>query len=186
MLGQHFEATDWKHRPEAKEKPFPFSLPGNRETGDAERFWDGLPMRMLQDFRPRVDFARPSCANKNIGPKRELTIRYGDAIFCSTVNFKTSRSGTVTYMARIATVVIPGLPYHVTQRSNRREDVFFGEANWQRYWDFVLEYSIQLGLQILAYCLMTNHLHAACFPRYLHLISVNDRILHTLFILLHL
>jgi putative transposase len=67
-------------------------------------------------------------------------------------------------MSRIARVVIPGLPYHVTQRGNRREDVFFCEADWQKYLDLVLEYSTQFGLQILAYCLMTNHLHLICIP----------------------
>ncbi len=30
-------------------------------------------------------------------------------------------------MARLARVVAPGLPHHVTQRGNRREPVFFGE-----------------------------------------------------------
>jgi REP element-mobilizing transposase RayT len=29
-------------------------------------------------------------------------------------------------MARRARLVIPGLPYHVTQRGNRRETTFFG------------------------------------------------------------
>jgi hypothetical protein len=29
-------------------------------------------------------------------------------------------------MARIARVVVPGLPHHVTQRCTRREPVFFG------------------------------------------------------------
>ena len=29
-------------------------------------------------------------------------------------------------MARVARVVVPGLPHHVTQRGNRREPVFFG------------------------------------------------------------
>jgi putative transposase len=67
-------------------------------------------------------------------------------------------------MPRIARVVVPGLPYHVTQRGNRREDVFFCDADWQRYLELALEYSIQFGLQILAYCLMTNHLHLLCIP----------------------
>jgi putative transposase len=34
-------------------------------------------------------------------------------------------------MARIALVVVPGLPHHVTQRGNRREPVFF-EADGYR------------------------------------------------------
>jgi len=67
-------------------------------------------------------------------------------------------------MPRIARVVVPGLPYHITQRGNRREDVFFCDADWRRYLELALEYSIQFGLQILAYCLMTNHLHLVCIP----------------------
>jgi len=67
-------------------------------------------------------------------------------------------------MPRIARVVVPGLPYHVTQRGSRREDVFFCDPDWRRYLDLALEYSTRFGLQILAYCLMTNHLHLVCVP----------------------
>ncbi len=31
-------------------------------------------------------------------------------------------------MARIARVVVPGLPHHVTQRGNGRQKVFFSDA----------------------------------------------------------
>jgi putative transposase len=33
-------------------------------------------------------------------------------------------------MARIARVVVPGLPHHVTQCANRREPVFFGAEDY--------------------------------------------------------
>jgi hypothetical protein len=36
-------------------------------------------------------------------------------------------------MGRIARVVVPGLPYHLTQRGNRREPVFFGAEDYQFY-----------------------------------------------------
>ena len=36
-------------------------------------------------------------------------------------------------MARIACVVVPGLPHHVTQRGNRREPVFFGAEDYRFY-----------------------------------------------------
>jgi putative transposase len=42
-------------------------------------------------------------------------------------------------MARIARIVIPGTPHLVTQRGNRREQVFFEEADFQLYTDFILE-----------------------------------------------
>jgi len=36
-------------------------------------------------------------------------------------------------MPRLARVVIPGCPHHVTQRGNRREDVFACDADRRRY-----------------------------------------------------
>ena len=41
-------------------------------------------------------------------------------------------------MARLARVVIPGLPHHIAQRGNRRERVFFEDADYAAYLD--LEY----------------------------------------------
>jgi len=65
----------------------------------------------------------------------------------------------------MARVVIPGLPYHVTQRGNRREDVFFCDDDRQKYLQLLLSYSALHGLDTLAYCLMSNHLHLVCVPR---------------------
>lgn len=67
-------------------------------------------------------------------------------------------------MPRIARAVIPGIAHHVTQRGNRREDIFFEDADRQRYLQLLLEYSTKHGLKILAYCLMTNHVHLVCIP----------------------
>jgi REP-associated tyrosine transposase len=36
-------------------------------------------------------------------------------------------------MTRIARVVVPDLPHHVTQRGNRREPVFFEADDCRRY-----------------------------------------------------
>jgi hypothetical protein len=36
-------------------------------------------------------------------------------------------------MARLGHVVIPGLPHHVTQRGNRREQVFLSEDDYRAY-----------------------------------------------------
>ena len=36
-------------------------------------------------------------------------------------------------MARLARVVAAGLPHHVTQRGNRRQQTFFGDAD---YWSY--------------------------------------------------
>ncbi len=38
-------------------------------------------------------------------------------------------------MARIARVVVPGVPHHVLQRSNRRQKVFFSDGDrWEYPW----------------------------------------------------
>jgi REP element-mobilizing transposase RayT len=60
-------------------------------------------------------------------------------------------------------VVVPGIPHHLTQRGNRREDVFFSDDDRQRYLQLLLEYSEKHGLETLAYCLMPNHI-LVCVP----------------------
>jgi putative transposase len=36
-------------------------------------------------------------------------------------------------MPRMARAVVPGIPHHLTQRGNRREDVFFDDGDWQPF-----------------------------------------------------
>jgi hypothetical protein len=38
-------------------------------------------------------------------------------------------------MARLARLVIPGIPYHVTQRGNGGQRVFFTAADYAAYFD---------------------------------------------------
>ena len=59
----------------------------------------------------------------------------------------------------MARSVIPGVPHHITQRGNRREDVFFTDNDRRRYLELLKEYPDKHGLEIQAYCLMRNHLH---------------------------
>ncbi len=56
-------------------------------------------------------------------------------------------------MPRLARVVIPGCPHHVTQRGHRREDVFFTPADREQYLDLLHHYALAHGLAIQAYCL---------------------------------
>jgi putative transposase len=68
-------------------------------------------------------------------------------------------------MPRMARIVIPDVPHHVTQRGNRREDVFFADEDRRRYLLLLLEYSQKHALDVWAYCLMTNHVHFVAVPR---------------------
>jgi putative transposase len=67
-------------------------------------------------------------------------------------------------MARLARVVAPGIPHHITQRGNRRQSTFFHESDYQLYLDLALEWSQAHGMQIWSYCLMPNHVHLVAVP----------------------
>jgi putative transposase len=62
-------------------------------------------------------------------------------------------------MTRLARVVVPGLPHHVTQRGNRREAIFFEDRDQQIYCDMLAEQSRKSNVEVWAYCLMPNHIH---------------------------
>lgn len=68
-------------------------------------------------------------------------------------------------MARLARVVVPGIPHHITQRGNRRQDVFFGEEDYEIYLSLMREWCKKAGVEIWAYCLMTNHIHLIAVPK---------------------
>ncbi len=67
-------------------------------------------------------------------------------------------------MARVARVVIAGLPHHVIQRGNRRQQVFFKDEDRYEYLRILKEESTKSGLKIWSYCLMGNHVHLVVVP----------------------
>ncbi len=60
-------------------------------------------------------------------------------------------------MARLARVVVPGYPHHITQRGNRRQQTFFCDEDYKEYIDLMSQWCSQLGVAIWFYCLMPNH-----------------------------
>ena len=68
-------------------------------------------------------------------------------------------------MRRIARVVVPGMAHHVTQRGNRRADVFFADGDRQRDLHLLADYARKYGLEVWAYCLMANHVHFVTVPQ---------------------
>ncbi len=67
-------------------------------------------------------------------------------------------------MARAARVVVPGMPHHVTQRGNRRARVFVRPGDMDSYMGALSDSARQHGLDIWAYCLMSNHIHLVAVP----------------------
>ncbi len=67
-------------------------------------------------------------------------------------------------MARIARVVVPGVLHHVTQRGNNRQEVFVADSDRSFYLGLLRKRAKQTGLEVLGYCLMTNHVHLLVRP----------------------
>jgi len=68
-------------------------------------------------------------------------------------------------MPRVARVVAEGMPHHVIQRGNRRQQVFFEKEDREYYLEQLLEKSRQYDLAVWAYCLMDNHVHLVVVPQ---------------------
>lgn len=68
-------------------------------------------------------------------------------------------------MARIARVVVPGHPHHVTQRGVRAMAVFAGDGDRRRYLALMAEQCARFRVEVLAWCLMSNHLHMVMVPK---------------------
>ena len=55
----------------------------------------------------------------------------------------------------------PGAVYHVTARGNEQRPIFRDDRDRRQYLDRVAHYRERFRFQLLAYCLMTNHVHLA-------------------------
>jgi putative transposase len=67
-------------------------------------------------------------------------------------------------MPRIARIVVPGVPHHVTQRGNRKQQIFFSTEDYQMYLALISRWCEKAGVEIWAYCLMPNHVHLVAVP----------------------
>jgi putative transposase len=67
-------------------------------------------------------------------------------------------------MPRAARLVLPGIPHHVTQRGNRRQQTFFSEADYALYLKLLRFWCGKAGTAIWAWCLMPNHVHLVLVP----------------------
>ena len=57
-------------------------------------------------------------------------------------------------MSRVARIVVPRFPHHITQRGNRQMDVFETDDDRLTYLRFLKKYAPQSNLPIYAYYLM--------------------------------
>ena len=81
-------------------------------------------------------------------------------------------------MPQIARIVFTGVPHHLTQRGIRRQDVFFTTSDRINYLQWLQQYSGRYALDILGYCLMTNHIHIVATPRKPDSMGSTIRVVH--------
>lgn len=70
-------------------------------------------------------------------------------------------------MPRIKRLVVPDHPHHVTQRGNRRQPTFFDDSDYLDYLALIAAAKDRADVEILAYCLMPNHVHFVVVPHQL-------------------
>ena len=68
-------------------------------------------------------------------------------------------------MPRLARVVAPGYPHHITQRGNRRQQTFFSDEDYKTYIDLMAQWCEHFNVEIWSYCLMPNHTHLIAVPK---------------------
>lgn len=67
-------------------------------------------------------------------------------------------------MARRPRFVAPGLPHHVIQRGNNRQEIFRDAQDCERFLALSAELTEASGVAVHAYVLMPNHLHLLLTP----------------------
>jgi putative transposase len=67
-------------------------------------------------------------------------------------------------MARLVRAVFPGLPHHVTQRGNGRQQTFFDDSDYALYCGLLREHCAAANVAVWAWCLMPNHVHLILVP----------------------
>lgn len=68
-------------------------------------------------------------------------------------------------MARLARIVVPGVPHHIAQRGNRRQETFFSDSDYKAYLRLLSEWCACFRVAVRAYCLMPNHVHLIAVPQ---------------------
>ncbi len=67
-------------------------------------------------------------------------------------------------MPRKPRFYLPNIPVHIVQRGRARQPVFFEDADYQAYLDWLKDAAERYNVEVHAYVLMTNHIHLLATP----------------------
>ena len=62
-------------------------------------------------------------------------------------------------MSRPLRIEYPGACYHVVNRGNQRNKIFFSPSHYELFLEKLAEFSEQFGVRTRCYCIMSNHFH---------------------------
>lgn len=67
-------------------------------------------------------------------------------------------------MPRKPRIIVPNTPMHVTQRGNRKENIFLDDLDKEFYIKAFMKYRKKFKVKLFAWCLMDNHVHFVVQP----------------------
>ncbi len=67
-------------------------------------------------------------------------------------------------MTQLNRIIVPGIPHHVTQRGVQQMNIFESDIDREFYIKLLAENAEKYNLEILCWCLMTNHIHLIVIP----------------------
>jgi putative transposase len=67
-------------------------------------------------------------------------------------------------MPRMARLVVPTIPHHITQRGVRRQQTFFSDDDYRLYRSLLRDWCAKAATEIWGWCLMPNHVHLILVP----------------------
>lgn len=81
-------------------------------------------------------------------------------------------------MPRKSRCIEPEVAHHVTQRGVDRQDVFFSSGDRSTYLKLIEDNQASCGVRVLAWCLMSNHVHWVVVPEREDSLSILFRRVH--------
>ncbi|OGX45731.1 MAG: hypothetical protein A3G38_01990 [Omnitrophica WOR_2 bacterium RIFCSPLOWO2_12_FULL_51_8] len=73
-------------------------------------------------------------------------------------------SEEVIKMARGKRTLLDNAYYHVINRGNQKQNIFFAELDYINYLRILKHYKRKYGFKLFGYCLMPNHVHLIINP----------------------